>query len=116
MEVSEYRAGAEEKHQLEYGVVHHMQQRAPGSQRVLLAQKAEHADARENKPDLGHGGAGQRTLEVNAEQGQHRTEEHGDAAQQENYRAPGRIVPEEIAGNRQDAPDAGFGQGAGEQG
>ena len=115
VKVPEHSAGAEEEHQLEAGVVHHVQHGAPGRQGVFLPQQAHHAHAHQNKADLGHGGAGQGPLQVNGKQGQHRPQQHGDCAQRQDHSAPGRVPPEEVAGDHQDAPNAGLGQRAGQQ-
>ena len=116
MEIPVDGPGAEEEHQLEDGVVHHMEQGAPGGQGVLLPQQAEHPHAGEDEADLGHGGAGQGPLQVHGKQGQHRAQQHGHGPQGQDHGPPGGVRPEEIAGDGQDAPDAGLGEGAGEQG
>ena len=115
MEIEVHHTGAFKQHQLEQGMVYHVQQGAPGSQGVFLSQQAHHADAYQDEADLAHGGAGQGALEIDAEQRQHRTQHHGDGAQGEDQGAPGGVVPENVAGNGQNAPDAGLGQHTGQQ-
>ena len=53
--------------QLEHGVIHHVQEAAPCSQRIMLAQQTKHTHTHQNEADLGYGGAGQRTLEIHRE-------------------------------------------------
>ena len=51
-----------EQHQLNHGMIHHMQHRSAHSQSVFLTQQTLHGTPRKNKANLGHGGACQGTF------------------------------------------------------
>ena len=65
MKVHIHSARTQKQNQLDQGVIDHVQERSPDSQQVSLTRPGEdtgHADACQNKTDLGHRGAGQRPL------------------------------------------------------
>ena len=76
-----HHAGGHKQHQLDEGVVHHMEHRAPGGQGILLPQQALHGHTHQDKADLGHGGAGQGPLEVDGKYRQNGAAQHGHHAQ-----------------------------------
>ena len=108
-------SGAHEEDKLKQGMIDHVQHCTLGSKAAFLAQEALAGNADENKSDLAHGRACQRALEINREQTEQGTEEHGDAAEKQNHQAPHGIVAEYRERDGQDAEDAGLGQDAGEQ-
>ena len=104
------------QHQLDEGVVQHVQHRAPGRQGVLAVQEALHGCAHQNKADLGHGGAGQRPLQIDGEQRQHSSQHHGHHAQGQYHCIPGKLCPEQIPAENEHTENTALGQDAGQQG
>ena len=51
-----------EQHQLNHGVVHHMQHGSAHSQPVFLSQQTLHGASRKDEANLGHGGTRQGTF------------------------------------------------------
>ena len=83
---------------------------------VCLGQENRHGDPRQDKANLGHGGAGQRPLEIDGEQGQHRAQHHGDKPQHQNQQAEGAVSGKHLQGSHQDTVHAHLGKNAREQG
>ena len=106
-------AGRQEKHQLNQGVVYHMEQRPVYCQGIFLSQKSLHPHAHQDKPDLGHGGAGQRPFQIHGKNSQQRAAEHGQHAHAQNQRAPRSVVKKQLARHHQDAEDSCFRQDTG---
>ena len=61
-------------------MVDHMKHRTVNCQLIVCPQKALHAHAHQDKTDLGHGGTGQRPLEVDGEKAENRAQQHCDNA------------------------------------
>ena len=111
-----HHTGEEEQCQLHQRVVHHVQHRAVGGQRVMLSQQAQHRRTHGDKADLGQGGAGQNVLQVGGEHRQHRAQHHGDSAQYKQQHAPAVVARQYLTGQQQYAEDTGLGQHAAQQG
>ena len=76
MKVHEHYAGRHKQNQLNQRVVYHMEQAAPDRQASFFPQQSLHADANQDKTDLGYGGAGQRPFQVHGKQSQQRPCKH----------------------------------------
>ena len=116
MQVHENHTSRHEQAQLNQGVVHHVHNAAVGGQRSFLTQQHHHGKPYGNEADLAHGGAGQRTLQVNGEQRQHSAQEHGDHGEHQQRIAEGRIAGHQPGADHNQAENAGLGQNAGQQG
>ena len=110
-----HHTGEQEQRQLHQRVVHHVQHRAVGGQRVMLAQQADHGRAHGDKTDLGQGRAGQNVLQIGGEHRQHRAQHHGDSAQHQKQHAPVVVARQHLRRQQQNAEDTGLGQHAAQQ-
>ena len=96
MQVHVHHARSHEQAQLDQGVVDHVHHAAIGRQGALLSQEYHHAQPHGDEADLAHGGAGQRALEIHAEQRQQRAQEHGDGGEHQQRVAEGRIARHDV--------------------
>lgn len=80
------------QHQLDQGMIYHMQQRTMDRQNIFLSKQSLHSDTHQDKTDLGHGGAGQRPFQIQREHGQHRPQRHGDDTQRQHQHSPVSVM------------------------
>ena len=116
VQVHVHHASGHEQHQLDEGVVHHVHHGAIGGQGAVLAQQHHHGQTHGDEADLAHGGAGQRALQVDGEQRQQRTQEHGDHRQHQQRIAEGSVAGHQVGADDDEAEHAALGEDAGEQG
>ena len=96
-------------------------QHEPGERRncrlltLISSQDQVHRDTRQDKADLGHGGAGQRPLQIDREKSQHGAKDHRNDAGRKNHQAEGTAARKGCQRSHQDAVNADFGQDARQQ-
>ncbi len=71
-----------------------MQDGALRSQRVVLTEQALQADSKEDKPDLAHGRAGKRSLQIDGEQCKQSPQQHIDQPKAQQQISPLQIIKE----------------------
>lgn len=84
--------------------------RLPRIARLPSSQQSLHADANQDKTDLGYGGAGQRPFQVHRKQSQQRPCKHGQDAQEQNERTPSHIKLQKAAADHQDTENPRLGK------
>ncbi|MPN10906.1 hypothetical protein SDC9_158203 [bioreactor metagenome] len=111
-----YHARRYEQHQLDKSVVQHVEHGSPRRQRILRSQKPLHRHAHQNKSNLRHGRTGQRPLQIDGEQCQHRPKHHGDSPQDQNHLIPVLAGKEQVPGRHENTENSALGQNSAEQG
>ncbi len=101
--------------QLDQRVIDHMKQTAAHSDQIFRSHQSGHADAYQNKSDLGDGGTCQRPFQIDGKERQHRTYHHRTDTQQQDHAAPGRVAEKKISGQDQDTVHPCFGQNTGQE-
>ena len=120
MQLHDDHAGRHEERQLDHRMVDHVQHE-PGERRdrrfltPIGSQDQVHRDARQDKTDLGHGGAGQRPLQIDRKKRQDCAKGHRDDAGRKNHQSEGTAARKGCQRSHQDAVDADFGQDARQQ-
>ena len=100
-QVDDPRQGKE--HHFNEGVVQDVQDGAVHRQGIVLPQQAHHGRPHQNEADLGDGGAGQGTLQVDGAHRQHRPQHHGHRPDGGQQQPPGPVVQEDGGGQHQNA-------------
>ena len=118
MQVHKHRAGAQKQHQLDEGMVYHVQKRPPHRKKVLLpcpGKETGHSDASHDKPDLGHGRTGQGPLKIDGKHRKERPQKHGHKAKPRNKEPPAAVAAKHDAGHQDHAEHTGLGQDSRQQ-
>ena len=117
VKIHDHYTGAHKQRKLEQRVVDHVLH-SSGKRRhhgFFFAHRSHehcHGNSGQNETDLGHGRAGQRSLEIDREQSEDSAEKHSDQSGRQDDQSESVIARQDIKRRHQDSVDAHLGQDA----